>query len=176
MIPVKPDLIFQLEKQFTTRDGIQLDPDSVTVSGPDVILDTLAYVSTERVDMELLSKNYSDRVRLKKIQGLEYSSSRVHCAIELEKYTEVQLSIPIEVLGLPDTLVLQTFPSKIKFTGNVGLSKYERASNNNFRAVVDFSSLDEQSKELEVFVQNKPSYLLNYDYYPKTVEFLISRK
>ena len=176
VIPVKADLFFQLEKQFTTRDGIQLDPDSVTVSGPDVILDTLGYLSTERVDLDLLSKNYSDRVRLKKIQGLEYSSSRVYCAIELEKYTEVQLSIPIEVLGLPDTLVMQTFPSKIKFTGNVGLSKYERASNNNFRAVVDFSSLDEQSKELEVFVQNKPSYLLNYDYYPKTVEFLISRK
>ncbi len=98
------------------------------------------------------------------------------CAIELEKYTEVQLNIPIEVLSLPDTLLMQTFPSRIKFTCNVGLSKYDWVNNNLFRAVVDYSTVDEQKKELVVSIQNIPSFLINYDYYPKTVEFLISRK
>ena len=176
MVPVRADLGFMLDNQFTTREGIQLVPDSISISGPDAILDTLSYVYTERVDLGLLNRNYSDKVRLKKISGLEFSDSRVNCAIELEKYTEVQRSIPIEVVGLPDTLVMQTFPSKVKFTCNVGLSKYERANNNVFRAVVDFTSLEEQSNELQVSIQNMPSYLLSYDYFPKTVEFLISRK
>lgn len=175
-VPVRPDLIFELEKQFTTRDGIQLEPDSVIVSGPDAIIDTLVSISTEKVDLELLSRNYSDKVRLKKIPGLEFSSSRVDCSIELEKYTEVQLSIPIEVLGLPDTLSMQTFPSRIKFTCNVGLSKYDWVNNNLFRAVVDYASVDEHEKELDVSIENMPTFLLNYDYYPKTIEFLISRK
>lgn len=176
MVPVKADLLFELDKQFTTRNGVQLLPDSVTVSGPDAILDTLSFLSTERVDLGLLSRDYSDKIRLKKVSGLELDISKVNCSIEIEKYTEVQLQIPVEVLGLPDTLVMQTFPTKIKFTCNVGLSKYEWASTNVFRAVVDYSSLDEQKNELDVSIQNMPSYLLNYDYYPKTVEFLISRK
>lgn len=176
MIPVRPDLYFELDKQFTTINGTQVNPDSVTVSGPDVILDTLGYISTEKVDLGLLTRNYSDKIRLKKINGLEFSSSRVDCVIELEKYTEVQLYIPIQVLGLPDTLSMQTFPSKIKFTCNVGLSKYDWVTNNLFSAVVDYSAMDEQKKELLVSIQNIPSFLLNYEYYPRTVEFLISRK
>lgn len=176
ILPVKADLLFNLEKQFTTKNGVVLVPDSVTVSGPDVILDTLSFISTEHVELELLRKNYSDKIRLKKIGGVEYSSSRVDCNIELEKYTEVQLNIPIDIIGIPDTLVMQTFPSKVKMTCNVGLSKYEWVSNNVFRAVVDYSEMDEGDNELEVSIQNIPSFLLNYDYYPKTVEYLISRK
>ncbi|MCP4309995.1 MAG: hypothetical protein GY790_01910 [Bacteroidetes bacterium] len=176
MLPVRPDFVFELEKQFTTRDGIQLVPDSVEVTGPDAILDTLKFVFTEHSDLGLISRNYSDKAKLKKLKGLDYGRSRVNCIIELEKYTEVQLSIPIEVLNLPDTLSMQTFPAMIKITCNVGLSKYDRVNNNLFRAVVDYSSLDEQQKELGVSIQNIPVFLLSYDYYPKTIEFLISRK
>ncbi len=176
MVPVRPDLIFQLDKQFTTRDGIQLKPDSVMVTGPDVILDTLRYISTERANLGLLSRNYSEKARLEKIKGLEYSGSRVDCTIELEKFTEVQLSIPIEVLNLPDSLLVQVFPSRIRFTCNVGLSKYDWVTNHLFKAVVDYASMNDQQKELGVTIQNMPSFLLNYDYYPKTVEFLISRR
>jgi len=176
VLPVKADLVFELDNQFTTRNGVQLEPDSVELSGPDVILDTLQYVSTEKMDLGLLTRNYKDKIRLSKQHGLEYSASRVNCAIELEKYTEVQLHIPIEVLNLPDSLMLQTFPARIKLTCNVGLSMYDRVNRNLFRAVVDYNTLDEQEKVLGVEIQNIPVFLLGYDYYPKTVEFLISRK
>ncbi len=49
-------------------------------------------------------------------------------------------------------------------------------SYNLFNAVVDYSAVDEQKKELTVSIQNIPSFLLNYEYYPRTVEFLISKK
>lgn len=176
VLPIKPDFVFELDKQFTIMDGIRLEPDSVEVTGPDAILDTLEYVSTERSDLGLLTRNYSDKARLNKLDGLEYSTSRVNCTIELEKFTEVQLIMAIEVLNLPDSLSMQTFPSRIKLTCKVGLSKYERVNNNLFRAVVDYSSLDDQQKEMSVRIQNIPVFLLTYDYYPKTVEFLISRK
>lgn len=175
-LPVKANLVFELNKQFTTRDGIHFEPDSVELSGPDAILDTMKYVPTENVDLGLLTRNYGDKVRLKKQEGLEYSVYKVNCSIELEKFTEVQLNVPIEVLNLPDSLNMQTFPARIKLTCNVGLSMYERVNKNLFRAVVDYNSLDEQQEELGVTIQNLPVYLLAYDYYPKSVEYLISRK
>jgi len=176
MLPVRQAFEFELDKQFTIRNGIQFDPDSVQVTGPDAILDTLKFVETEHFDLGLLTRNYSEKARLHKLSGLEYSTSRVNCTIELEKFTEVQLSIPIEVINLPDSLSLQTFPSRVKLTCNVGLSNYERVNNNPFRALVDYSTLTESRKELDVSIQNVPVYLLSSDYYPKTVEFLISRK
>ena len=176
MVKIRPDFRYQVDKQFTIMDGIRLEPDSVEVTGPDVILDTLAYIYTEKSDLGQLSRNFSDKVRLRKIRDLELSRSRINCSIELERFTEVQLSIPIEVLNLPDSIAIQTFPSRVKLTCNVGLSKYDRMDGNLFRAVVDYSEIEERARMLDVSIQNVPVYLLSYEYYPKSVEYLKSRK
>ena len=175
-IPVRPDLVFEIDRQFTIRDGIGLEPDSVLVTGPDVILDTLRFIPTERVELGLLNKDYSDRIRLKQIPDLQYDRSRVVCSIGLERFTEVQLTLPIQVLNLPDTISLQTFPSRVRFTCNVGLSKYERVNGNLIRAVVDYNQIGEGSRQASVQIQNIPVFLLGYEYYPKTVEYLKSIK
>jgi len=176
MIKIKPDFHFEVDNQFTIKDAVLLSPDSVLVTGPDVIVDTLKYVYTERNEMGLLTKGISDKVRIKKIADLEYAEVKVNCTIELERFTEVQLVIPIEVMNLPEDILLQTFPSRIKLTCKVGLSKYERMDGNLFRAVVDYAQIDDRSKVLNVSVQNIPYYLLSYEYYPKTVEYLKSKR
>jgi len=176
MVKIRPDIRYQLDNQFTLKDGIRLEPDSVSVSGPDVVLDTLSAVYTERIDLGLLSKSYSDKVRLRRMDEVELGRSRVNCVIEIERYTEVQLSIPIGVENLPDSLSLQAFPSRVRFTCTVGLSKYYRIDGNLIRAVVDYNEINENSNVLEVDIQNIPVYLLGYDYYPNSVEFLLSRK
>ncbi len=176
MVKIRPDFVYEIDKQFTIKDGIVLEPDSVEVTGPDLILDTLTFVNTVKSNLGQLSRNFSDKVRLKKYGGLEYSRSRVDCTIELERFTEVQLTVPIEVMNLPDSLKIQTFPSRVKLTCRVGLSKYDRIDSNPFRAVVDFNDLDEKTNTLDVEIQNIPIYLLSYEYYPRSVEFLKSRR
>jgi len=174
-VRVRPDLSFTIDDQFTIKDGIGISPDSVLLSGPDLILDTMDQISTVKLDLGLLTRNYSDEVKLKQIPELSYEQSRVECTIELERFTEIQVSVPIDVLNLPDSIVMQTFPSKILLTCRVGLSKYDRLDGHPFQAVVDFEQIEDQTKVLDVSVQNLPDYLLSYEYSPKRVEFLKSR-
>jgi len=176
MVKIQPDFGFSIVNQFTIKDRILLTPDSVEVTGPDLILDTLASIYTERLDLGELTKNYKDRVRLSKKADLTYSVSRVECFIELERFTELQVSVLIEALNLPDSILLQTFPSSINLNCKVGLSNYERIESYPFRAVVDYEKIDERVQTLNVSIQNLPDYLLGYEYYPKTVEFLKSRR
>ena len=176
MVKIRPDFSYTIENQFTIKDEILLTPDSVEVSGPDLILDTLSYVYTDRYDLGLLTRNYSDKVRLDRQADLQYSISRVACFIELERYTELQVSVPIEVLNQPDSIFLQTFPSTVKLNCKVGLSKYDRIDRYPFRAVVDYNKIDERVSTLGVSIENLPDYLLGYEYYPKTVEFLKTRE
>ena len=175
-LKIKPDFNYSIVKQFTIKDEIRLTPDSVEVTGPDLIIDTLDYILTERLDLGELTKNYEDRVRLSQKAELTYDVSRVECIIELERFTELQVSVPVEVLNLPDSILLQTFPSSIKINCKVGLSKYDRIENYPFRAVVDFEKIEERVPTLNVSIQNMPDYLLGYEYYPKTVEYLKSKK
>ena len=176
MVKIKPDFNYSIVNQFTIKDKIMLTPDSVEVTGPDLILDTLAFIYTERLDLGELTKNYRDRVRLSKKPDLTYNVSRVDCFIELERFTELQVSVPIEALNLPDSILLQTFPSSINLNCKVGLSNYERIESYPFRAVVDYEKIDERVQTLNVSIQNLPDFLLSYEYYPKTVEFLKSRR
>ena len=175
-VKVRPDLAYSVDNQFTIKDGISVSPDSVDLTGPDLILDTLDFISTERVDLGLLTRNFIDKVRLKQIPELVYAVSRVECTIELERFTEMQVPVSIDVLNLPDSILLQTFPSRVILTCRVGLSKYDRIEGHPFRAVVDYELIDERTKVLNVSVQNLPLYLLSYEYSPKSVEFLKSRK
>ena len=175
-LKIKPDFNYSIVKQFTIKDEIRLTPDSVEVTGPDLIIDTLDYILTERLDLGELTKNYEDRVRLSQKAELIYDVTRVECIIELERFTELQVSVPVEVLNMPDSILLQTFPSSIKLNCKVGLSKYDRIENYPFRAVVDFEKIEERVPTLNVSIQNLPDYLLGYEYYPKTVEYLKSKK
>jgi hypothetical protein len=176
MVKIKPDFDFSVEKQFTIKDEILLTPDSVEVTGPDLILDTLSFVYTEKYQLGELTRNYSDKVQLLKVADLNFNLVRVSCSIELERFTELQVTVPIGVLNLPDSLTLQTFPPTIKLNCRVGLSKYDRIERYPFRAVVDYEMIDERIPTLNVTIQNPPNYLLGYEFYPKTVEFLKSMR
>jgi hypothetical protein len=176
MVKIQADFNYTIVNQFTIKDGIMLTPDSVEVTGPDLILDTLAFIYTERQDLGELTKKYEDKVRLSQKPDLTYNISRVDCSIELERFTELQVSVPIEVLNLPDSILLQTFPSSININCKIGLSKYDRIESYPFRAVVDYEKIEERVQTLSVSIQNLPEYLLSYEYYPKTVEFLKSRR
>jgi hypothetical protein len=176
MVKIQADFNYTIVNQFTIKDGIMLTPDSVEVTGPDLILDTLAFIYTERQDLGELTKKYEDKVRLSQKLDLTYNISRVDCSIELERFTELQVSVPIEVLNLPDSILLQTFPSSININCKIGLSKYDRIESYPFRAVVDYEKIEERVQTLSVSIQNLPEYLLSYEYYPKTVEFLKSRR
>ena len=176
MLKIRADFNYTIVNQFTIKDGIMLTPDSVEVTGPDLILDTLAFISTESQELGELTRNYSDKVRLSQKPDLTYNFTRVECFIELERFTELQVAVPIEVLNLPDSILLQTFPSSININCKIGLSKYDRIENYPFRAVVDYEKIEERVQTLSVSIQNLPEYLLAYEYYPKTVEFLKSRR
>jgi hypothetical protein len=174
MVEIKPDFSYSIVNQFTTKNGITLIPDSVEVSGPDLILDTLNYIKTERLELGELTKNFRNKVDLQQIEDLSYDVTRVSCSIELERITELQVTVPIEVLNVPDSIVLRTFPSSIQLNCKVGLSKYDRIESYPFRAVVDFQHIEERNPILSVSILNPPDYLLAYEYYPKSVEFLKS--
>ena len=175
-LPIKPDFSYTIANQFTIKDKIMLTPDSVEVTGPDFILDTLSHVMTEHLELGELTRKYSDKVRIMRQADLTYSVSRLDCVIELERFTELQVTVPVEVINLPDSILLQTFPSSVTLNCKVGLSNYERIENYPFRAVVDFLKIEERVPNLNVSIQNLPEYLLGYEYYPKTVEYLKSLK
>lgn len=175
-LPVIPAISFEKGNQFTTVGGIELDPDSLVVTGPDIYLDTLQGIYTRKTNLGFLEKSYEGRVELRRMPALQFDREKVTCRISLEKITEVQQYVPIQIVGLPDSLRMQTFPPRVRVSGNVGLSNYERVVPEAFRAVVSYRDAMEDKEQIPVRLEQHPDFLINPDFYPKTVEYLLTEK
>lgn len=175
-LPIIPALTFEVEKGFTLKGPVMVNPDSVLVTGPDIYLDTLSGLLTRKTNLGILEKSYAGELKLKQYRGFTIPGEEVNCTIELEKLTEVQVRVPIQVNGLPDSLRLQTFPQEIRVSGTVGLSNYSRIVPEAFRLEVDYEEVLENKNRLQVRVVSKPEALTTVTIYPQTVEYLLSVK
>ncbi len=176
LLPVIPAIKYKLGKQFTIVGNIQLSPDSVLVKGPDIFLDTLTHLTTEEKDLGLLEKSYSETLEIVRHHRFRFEHDEVECTINLEKLTELQMYVPIQIEGLPDSMRMQTFPPRIRVSGILGLSNYDRVSPESFWAEVNYAEVLENKKKIQVDLKKYPDYLENLDFYPQTVEYLLSVK
>lgn len=176
LVQVSPSVKFDLGKEFTLVGDIKLTPDSIMVTGPDILLDTLSSLTTETKELGLLKRSYSETLDIVRYPGFKLENDKVECNIDLEKLTELQMYVPIQIVGLPDSMRMQTFPPRIKVSGVLGLSNYDRVSEESFWAEVDYTEVLENKTRIQVGLKQYPDYLLNLDFYPQTVEYLLSVK
>ena len=175
-IPVKPVLNLTFEKQFMQVGPLTLNPDSVDASGPQVIIDSLQAAVTEELRLTGINKSFSEEVKLKTVSKVEFNPVEVWFRLPVERFTEASLSVPIEVINLPDSLVLRTFPGKVNITCQVGLSAYESLNEHLFRAVVDYAEAGTMlGNRLQVNLVKEPEYIQALNYSPKSVEYILEK-
>lgn len=175
-VSVQPELTYEFGKNFTTTNGVVISPESIRVSGPDIYLDTLQFVRTVKMSLGQLQKDFSGVLKIDEDPRLNYAENKVSCKISLERLTEVQLQVPVQVNGLPDSLRVQTFPQQVRITGKVGLSRYERIVPEAFWIAVEYNDVLSNTPTLEVTMKAAPEALKDVEFYPKTVEYLLSVK
>lgn len=175
-IPVKSVLNYELGQQLILKNNIEISPDSVNVSGPDYIMDTLSYIYSENKNLGILKKSIQKTIGLQKLEHVLIEPENVKVKFEMEKFTEKSLRVPVEALNLPDSINLKLFPHFINVNCQVGLSNFERLEPFMFKALVNYSEIETtQTDKLIITLQTKPDFVKSVNYSPKTVEYLIER-
>ncbi len=176
-VAVVPHINFNLEKQYMLSSAVSTSPDSILVTGPSSIIDTLRDIHTENMNYPDLKRAINEEVELVKINDVSYSADKVFITIPVEQYTETTLKVPIIVTNLPDSLNLRTFPDQVTLTCNVALGRYENITPRIFRAEVDYSSISTNiGKQLKVKIASFPDYVQSVRISPAFVDFIIEKK
>ncbi len=175
-VKVMPDVTYRLDKQLILKTDPFLIPDSVNVSGPDYLMDTLNILVTNHIDVGLITQSQSISADLMKIEHVTYGREKVKVRFEVEKFTEKTLNVPVDVTDLPDSMMMKTFPHYIQVTCQVGLSNFEKLQPSMFRMVVDYAEAEVgQVKKLKVEMEKQPDFIRSVKYSPRSVEYLIER-
>ncbi|WP_066628830.1 CdaR family protein [Labilibacter marinus] len=175
-VKFEADLFF--EQQYYQSGNVSLKPDSVEISGPASLVDSVTFVSAKFELEEALRDSLVRNVSIKGIDKLEITPSRVVVDIPVEPFTQKNLRIPVDHLNIPDSLSLKSFPGVINITFTVAASRYSRINAQDFSAIIDYNQRDTKGlpDRLKVRLLQRPSGIKNVTYSPLFVDCLFEKK
>ena len=112
MLPVISQIKIEFAAGYSGLDDLHIEPDSVMVSGPNNILDTLQAVRTFPTTFSRVKNDLSGSVALDTtaLPTVTFYRSRVNYSMDVERFTEGKLQVPIELTNVPDGLNVVIFP------------------------------------------------------------------
>ena len=173
LVPLKTDIKLSFKPQFNLKDSVALNPEQVEITGPAAILDTIYFLHTENKTFNKLDAEVSITLNIIHPDKTTINPATTILKIPVEKFTEKEILIPIQINNNPDSTNIKLFPSEIKLTILVGLSEFEKIDASKFEVFVDYKNINTENKNLEVTVK---STLLNIEILrvtPASVEYLI---
>lgn len=173
-VAVRPVVNYTLKRQYILNQ-ITATPDSVLVSGPATIIDTLRYISTKSLRLKDLDKSVTKEVELTPLRGCTVDDATVKLDLQVEQFTETKKTIRLQARHVPGSFYLRLFPDNINITYDVGLSNYEKITNQDFEFYVDYDQT-QSSSYLNVKVGKTPAFIKNLVFSPQKVEYIIERK
>ena len=176
-VAVIPNIDVNYAVGYSAGENIELEPDSITVSGPQNIIDTITRVQTVNLERKEVNRDISGRVSIDTsgLGMLSFYKTEVEYALEVEKYTEGSVQIPVEVINVPDNLNLAYFPKRILLYYQVNLEDYDKVEASDFRVVCDYSEVNEGEDYFLAEIVEKPDFVTNVRLSERRIQFVIKK-
>ncbi|MFO7850882.1 MAG: CdaR family protein [Bacteroidota bacterium] len=176
-VPVRPDVKVNTQRQFMINGNIVSDPDSVEISGPRAVIDTIDHVKTEYHEYNQVKEEITRNINIESIPKVGISHKKTEITIPVEQFTEEIIEVPVRILNEPDTAKVRLFPDMVNVHFNIALDDYNRIQEIPLEAVVDMHGIDVRKVErLTVKLVKLPDFISNVRYNPKRVEYIIEKK
>lgn len=173
-VVIRPVLDYTLKRQYILN-RVTTTPDSIWVSGPAPVIDTLQYVPTQPILLKEIGKNTKRKAELAQLPDCTFEEESAEVSIEVEQFTEATKNIQITTLQVPDSMNIRLFPSNVNISYEIGLSKYDKVADTDFIFSVDYPK-NANTDFLEIKVQKSPAFIKNLSFSPQKVEYILEKK
>jgi hypothetical protein len=178
-VPVQLNSELSYQTGFDLQGELTVTPDSVTISGPESILDTIEFVETVNLIRTEVHKSIEERLALQtfdKGNNLKLSESEVTIKADVEKFTENTQTVPFVILNLPSDVTISTFPKEVQITYKVALSNFNEINPSSFLVECDYQlSAENNLLYLVPKLARKPDLVKNVKISPNRIEFVIEK-
>lgn len=176
-VRVVPSVEVLTEKQYLVKGNLITDPDTITITGPKRILDTIKVLRTKYRKIRGLNETISKTLPIVAFKDITASSRRVKVTIPVEQFTEAEIKVPILVINKPDSINIKIFPDAVTVKCLVAVSDYKKFDEIPPEVVLDLSGANLNSSEkLPVSFRKIPPFVSSLRLTPSKVDFLIEKK
>lgn len=172
MVPVVAVSMIKYEEQYMPYAEMVLRPDSITVYGPKDILFDVKQVVTETIKGSRVKEPLTGVVQLKSIGGVRFSQDEVLYSIEVGRYVERSLNIPITIENAPSYANVAIIPQEVTVKFRQPFYKMEELKISDFSVVIDYDEVL-RSDVVRPRLVKKPKEILWEAMEPKYVECVL---
>jgi YbbR domain-containing protein len=178
IVPIKHSIQLSFEKQYHLSKAIVINPSKITISGASDIIKKIDTLETEAQTFNNVSKSFTTNLQIAnrpKFQQIETSNSVIEAKINVTKFTEGNLFLPLEVLHLPSKVSLKTFPDKVEIKYQVALEDYDKVNASQFRLVLDYNKIEKGNNKVKITLQKSSPYVRLIKLASEKVEYIIRK-
>ena len=171
VVPVVLQSNITTVRQYDVYGIPMLDPSSVTIFGPQEVIDSIKLVRTELLSRDNVNQSFSATLPLDLLDGQIHSNIKeVKAEVQVEKYTEVDVEVPIKVA---DSLKVRFFPETMSVKCLVAMRDYASITPESFMVSIDKQQLKAMQPLLDVRLATWPPTVQILSTRPDKVEYLI---
>ncbi len=174
VVQVKVPVNIKTQRQYKVYGQPTVTPPSVTIFGPEKIIDTMTAVYTSPITKTSANAPISETLPLDFGNGQVRSNiTEAVVNIDIEKYTEADFKVPVTT---PDNTPMRFFPETIDVKCLVAIKDYPNIKPESFKIeVLRSNGTDSIQPLLDVSLTKIPQHVKVLNVAPKKVEYLIVR-
>jgi hypothetical protein len=178
IVPVKLNLTYSFAKQYQLNGKVKVIPSNIIIKGPKSVLDEIDFLETKQHNIKDIgsTKRHLIPLKSKSNQGVDFGIKAVVAEIPVEKYTEAEIMLPINIKNVPFGFVVKTFPSQVKIKYNVSLDNYDVVKPEQFIVEVNLSEINDISNNrIKVRLVKQPTIISKAKIIDPQVEFIMRK-
>ncbi len=175
-IPVRIEQDIKYAVGYGSDKGLITIPDSIMISGPSQVIDTIRSVDTESLNLEGLNVDYTSDLNINTQilpSTVKVFPEKVEASVMVSKFTEGNQKIPITLNNVPEGVEIKIFPKEITVVYRVGLDRYNEISSRDFMVTADYAKASEESSFLTLELTDQPKSIHDVRLQEKQIQFVV---
>ena len=176
-IPVKVVVNPTFAVGFDIVDKFHSVPDSITMIGPETMLKTIAFVSTQKIELSEINSDINMLSELNippSLSQLKSSHQAVSVTAKVDKFTEGLVTVPVTIVNVPEELSINFFPKEVSVVFYSSLKAYNSIDQTDFTVECDFNLLTAENNYLNPVLVKQPLNVKTATLKLTQLEFIIT--
>jgi len=179
-VKIKSNVDIAFKHGYNLVSDISIEPDSVLISGPKKLIDSIVQIETVSKSLVDISENQAVNVGLvfPLNENFESSIENILFKAEIDKFTEGKIKVPVEIINVPEGIKVNPFPKEIELIYTVGLLNFNNITSESFSIIYDYEQYNKDTllQFLEPTILHQSNLISTLKLNPSKVEFLIQQK
>ncbi|MEO0526181.1 MAG: YbbR-like domain-containing protein [Bacteroidota bacterium] len=178
-VPIKPVLQISMAQNYLLDGKLNIDPNTIKVTGPKNEIDTLHVVRTEPMVLPDLTSDFSKRLVIPKPESLKntaFSLQNVNISGKVSRFSEKIIDVPVEVIGIPEGTSIKTFPNVVSILCKAKVTRLKKLNATDFQLVADYTAIEGSGKTMLLALVREPGDIHSARLLETQVEYILKRE